>query len=232
MRFTKNFPILGAICLNLPNRVKKHLLPGHINLAEQCKSLVENVLDQNQEKSTHQAKKTMFHLLREPDQEKNYPGMGLDALINEALLFTIGGSHTTAYTLSYAVYHVLSAPEILSRLRNELEGASTAINKEFDWHRIKNLPYLTAIIKETLRISSGIPGNLPRVVPDEGVYVQSQFIQEDLAYMEIYLCLALFFLRFDMELFETDETSIEWSDFVLAVNKKPVMVRITKDHLA
>lgn len=50
--------------------------------------------------------------------------------------------------------------------------------------------------------------------------------------MEIYLCLAIFFLRFDMELFETDETSIEWSDFVLAVNKKPVMVRITKDHLA
>lgn len=68
--------------------------------------------------------------------------MGFDALINEALLFTIGGSHTTAYTLSYAVYHVLRAPEILSRLRNELEGASAAINKEFDWHQIKNLPYL------------------------------------------------------------------------------------------
>lgn len=33
-RVAKNFPILGAICLNLPNRVKKHLLPGHINLAE------------------------------------------------------------------------------------------------------------------------------------------------------------------------------------------------------
>ncbi|KNG88804.1 hypothetical protein ANOM_002461 [Aspergillus nomiae NRRL 13137] len=222
MRFTKNFPILGSICLHLPNRVKRHLLPGHINLAEQCKPLVENVLEQNQEKSAHQQKKTMFHLLREPDQEKNHPGMGFDALINEALLFTIGGSHTTAYTLSYAIYHVLSAPEILSRLRTELEGASAAINEEFDWHQIKNLPYLTAVIKETLRVSSGIPGNLPRVVPAEGI----------LAYMEIYLCLAIFFLRFDMELFETDETSIEWSDFVLAVNRKPVKVRITKDHLA
>ena len=46
-----------------------------------------------------------------------------------------------------------------------------------------------------------------------------------LAYMEIYLTLANIFGRFELELFETDEKSMEWRDHVTAVNMSNVKVR-------
>ncbi len=46
-----------------------------------------------------------------------------------------------------------------------------------------------------------------------------------LAYMELYLTLANFFGRFEMELFETDEKSMEWAEYGAAVNASNVKVR-------
>ena len=47
-----------------------------------------------------------------------------------------------------------------------------------------------------------------------------------LAYMELYLTLGNFFGRFEMELFETDEKSMEWVDHGTAVNASSVKVRV------
>ena len=42
--------------------------------------------------------------------------------------------------------------------------------------------------------------------------------------MEIYMTLAVFFADFDMELFETDEKSMEWLDHGVASNASNVKV--------
>ena len=47
-----------------------------------------------------------------------------------------------------------------------------------------------------------------------------------LAYLEMYLCLAIFFARFDLTLFETDEGSMEWLDHGVASNRFPVKVDV------
>ena len=46
-----------------------------------------------------------------------------------------------------------------------------------------------------------------------------------LANMELYLTLAKFFGRFEMELFETDEKSMEWVDHGTAVKASNVKIR-------
>ena len=50
-------------------------------------------------------------------------------------------------------------------------------------------------------------------------------IMTSLAYMELYLTLANFFGRFEMELFETDEKSMEWRENGTAKNASNVKVR-------
>ena len=42
--------------------------------------------------------------------------------------------------------------------------------------------------------------------------------------MEIYMALAVFFAEFNMELFETDEKSMEWLDHGVASNASNVKV--------
>ena len=47
-----------------------------------------------------------------------------------------------------------------------------------------------------------------------------------LAYQQLYLILALFFSKFEMELFETDADSLDWIDYGAARNKRPIQVKV------
>ncbi|KAJ0134089.1 Uncharacterized protein HZ326_22870 [Fusarium oxysporum f. sp. albedinis] len=71
----------------------------------------------------------------------------------EAGSFIVAGTGTTAVTLSYLVYAVLSDP-------------------------VEALPYLSAVIEETLRKYSAAPGALPRTVPKGGVTLAGHFIPQ------------------------------------------------------
>lgn len=51
-----------------------------------------------------------------------------------------------------------------------------------------------------------------------------------LANLEMAACLAYFFARFDMELYDTDASSMEWVDHGTASNKKDVEVKIIRDR--
>lgn len=51
-----------------------------------------------------------------------------------------------------------------------------------------------------------------------------------LAYLEMYMCLSYYFSRFDMELFETDASSMELLDHLVASNKKLVEVKVLRDR--
>lgn len=88
-------------------------------------------------------------------------------------LFTIcqsnigAGSDTTAITLSACLYYLLRHSSSLSRLRTELEEAEREgrISRPITFKEAQELPYLQAVIRETLRLhpATGLP--LLRVVP-------------------------------------------------------------------
>ncbi len=72
-----------------------------------------------------------------------------DAEIRDQLMtLLIAGHETTAVALAWAVYWLLREPSTLSRLRGELDGLGPNPAPE----AIVRLPYLGAVISETLRI--------------------------------------------------------------------------------
>jgi cytochrome P450 len=78
-----------------------------------------------------------------PNHWRCFPGLKIYDVVNEALLFTIGGSHTTAYTMVCGIYHLISLPQISRTLREELEGAALDV-KNMNWDHLKRLPYLVS----------------------------------------------------------------------------------------
>jgi cytochrome P450 len=84
-----------------------------------------------------------------------------------ALSNIIAGADTTAISLSSTLYHLITSPHALSNLRHELDlAAHTPSFKD-----TQALPYLQAVIKESLRLhpATGLP--LWRVVPPGGVNI-------------------------------------------------------------
>jgi benzoate 4-monooxygenase len=89
--------------------------------------------------------------------------LGRDELTAEALTQLIAGSDTTSNTSCAILYYVVRNPHVLSKLQRELDAALPPGVPKFD--AVKDLPYVQAVINETMRIHSTSSLGLPRLVP-------------------------------------------------------------------
>ncbi|KAL2424353.1 Cytochrome P450 monooxygenase [Exophiala dermatitidis] len=93
----------------------------------------------------------------------------VDRLTQEARTLVGAGSETTGISLETIVWNVLTHPDVLRRLKEELKqvqtsGCAKGLENPFDdYATIRKLPYLTAVINESLRLSNSVSGRLPRV---------------------------------------------------------------------
>ncbi|OQE88987.1 hypothetical protein PENNAL_c0015G00095 [Penicillium nalgiovense] len=86
-------------------------------------------------------------------------------LASEAQLIVFAGEGTTAHALMCALFHLLANPEELAKLKTELSEAipdptNIAIAQ------VDNLPYLNAIISESVRLHPGVMNRQVRMNPD------------------------------------------------------------------
>ncbi len=87
-----------------------------------------------------------------------------ERLIDEGVLRATAGSETTAWAITVTVYHLMQNPLVLKRAWNELSNVETPIGDVVaSWPVLEKLPYLTAIIKEGLRLAGGVLSRLPRI---------------------------------------------------------------------
>ena len=99
----------------------------------------------------------------------NYQIMSREEILSNFTFLIIGGSETTATTLTGIFNHLVQKSEALARLTREIR---TYFEHEedivLDVLAGENLPYLEAAINEGLRMCNPIPTGLPRQVPHGG----------------------------------------------------------------
>lgn len=106
-------------------------------------------------------------------------------------LMTMAGSETSATTMSAATYYLATNEDAASKVAEEVRST---FEDELDisWAAVQKLPYLTAVIKETLRLYPPTPVGLPRRVISKGEMVSGHFIPKDVSLIDICpLCLKL-----------------------------------------
>ena len=88
-------------------------------------------------------------------------------LADEGATVVSAGTVTTAWALPVTVYYLLTNPETLRNLKQELTDAIPDPSKSTPLVELEQLPYLTGVIQEGLRLSYGICSRLERIAPDE-----------------------------------------------------------------
>ena len=119
---------------------------------------------------------TMFDIALNPDARKGRPTLTVDQLSADTLTLLLAGTDTTSLTLTIATYSVLRDPNILRKLQAELREAMPRKDTQLEYAELEKLPYLRAVVRETLRTATVVPGRLPRVVPAEGALFCGQRI--------------------------------------------------------
>lgn len=97
--------------------------------------------------------------------------LGEDELTSDVFILYAAGTDTTANTLAFGTWYLMNNPEARLKLKQELKDAMPDVRSDQlkSWSELEKLPYLTAVIKESLRLSFGAAHRLPRVSDSEHI---------------------------------------------------------------
>ncbi|KAL1698779.1 cytochrome P450 [Schizophyllum commune] len=161
------FPFLMSLVRYGPRCITARLSPvavGFQGLFDHFDKRVDEVL--NEPESLGAAgHDTVFHYLINGKRER----LSKEVLIEEAITLFGAGSETTAAAVTTAVFHVLNDKRIRERVMGELREAWPDPAVRLSAQEIEKLPYLTAVIKETLRFAPGVVTPAPRIVHQDSV---------------------------------------------------------------
>ncbi|KAI0485341.1 putative P450 monooxygenase [Xylariaceae sp. FL0804] len=93
-----------------------------------------------------------------PDAEKHQ-----DRLVDECFGVVAAGSLTVAETLSTFMFHMIDQPACMKQLQDELRPVMERTGGRPQLKDLEKLPYLTACLKEGLRLTSGAAQRSPRI---------------------------------------------------------------------
>lgn len=90
------------------------------------------------------------------------------------------GSDTTAISLSSTIYYLYHHADVLAKLRDEIDTMTQngVISDPITFQEAQSMPYLQAVIKESLRVHPAVGTILPRKVPKGGVKLAGTFFPE------------------------------------------------------
>ncbi|BAZ13485.1 cytochrome P450 [Calothrix sp. NIES-4071] len=109
--------------------------------------------------------------------------MSDEELRDELLTILFAGHETTSTTLSWAFYQIHQNPDILEKLQHELDSLGDNNNPM----EIAQLPYLTAVCQETLRMYPVLPVLFPRITKSSINIAGYKFDAETTLMPSIYL---------------------------------------------
>ncbi|KAL7650319.1 hypothetical protein ACMYSQ_012117 [Aspergillus niger] len=93
------------------------------------------------------------------------------AIKDDAWFIIAAGSDTTASALINAVYYLATHPGVQAQLQREIDERLPEGIEGLSYENVKDLPYLTAVINETLRLKPSVLDGLVRVTPPQGLKV-------------------------------------------------------------
>lgn len=125
-----------------------------------CKELIEH------RRSNPVDKKDLLNAMLFGRDPKTKERLTDESVVNNMITFLIAGHETTSGLLSFVTYYLIKHPEVYEKARKEVDSVVGTGPVTVD--HITKMPYLEAIMRETLRLNPTAPGISITVHPDQG----------------------------------------------------------------
>lgn len=166
----KPFPALLGLLKAAPEALIAKINPGMdlmFAFQRRCAVLTTPLIEarnrgDNVELGKHD-RPTLFHSIVNSDLPPEERGP--ERMTQEAQSTIGAGAETVSKTLAWTTYHLLANPDIFQKMKDELnrldpEFKATSVELE-------QMPYVTSVMLEGLRLSYGVSGRLQRIAPDQ-----------------------------------------------------------------
>jgi len=173
--FLKSFPTLRKLLYSISTIVS---LPGEAEFAAYGATVADHITRGIQQPRDIPPYTMLGFLVpASSTNEAPQPKLSQELIIEELQTFVIGGGETVASAMSQGISGILQKPELYKNVYDEIvqvwpeeDGPVPPIEV------LERLPLLTAVIKESLRLTHGVVAPLARVVPPSGALIDSYHI--------------------------------------------------------
>ncbi|KAF9259805.1 cytochrome P450 [Marasmius fiardii PR-910] len=169
--FYRHFPLLKQLVMKLPSWFatlsrKKATLA----FVQEIMRLVDTALEGPQSGDSDPLNKNIFNALLTDDRRTSVRTEKLtrEWLVGEGQNLRGAGSDTVANTCTIGCRRIIGDGRVLRKLQRELDEAWPDKDATMPLERLEKLPYLTAVIKECLRVGHGVVTPMSRIVPESG----------------------------------------------------------------
>ncbi|ETN44118.1 uncharacterized protein HMPREF1541_10668 [Cyphellophora europaea CBS 101466] len=169
----KHLPSYRNLIWALPPSISVNFLPdtsGFAQISNLTQEQVDAAFDDpsSLQKYPHP---TIYHRLLDPAAQDGHPVPSKEMLLEEAKNLIFAGTDTTGNTLYVGFWHLMRNSKLQARLREEVRSIWPNLSAPPSYEALSSLRVLTAVIKESLRVSSGVASPLSRVVPEQGATI-------------------------------------------------------------
>ncbi|GAP86887.1 putative cytochrome P450 [Rosellinia necatrix] len=161
---TTHFGILATVMNWVPDSILAALVPPFrpiLDFRKEMGNQIQHILSGENKEIGETSHPTIFHDVMSADVVPE--DLTLSRLQQEAMGVNGGAVETTSWALAVASFHILHNPSIKARLKAELAEAIPDPSDIPSWDLLEQLPYLSGVIMEGLRLGYGSVQRLPRV---------------------------------------------------------------------
>ncbi|KAL2787821.1 cytochrome P450 [Aspergillus keveii] len=159
-------PFINSMARFLKEAETQATLPSIVNLfrvgakrqgkldIELMRNVCRDIVNERRHSKTERQNDLLDTMLNSRDTSRE--GLSDESIIDNMVTFLIAGHETTSGLLSFAMYYLLKAPDAMAKARTEVD--EVVGQAEVTVEHLSQLKYLTAVLRETLRLMPTAPG--------------------------------------------------------------------------
>ncbi|KAI9499050.1 cytochrome P450 [Zychaea mexicana] len=151
-------PILGVLLMMLP-------FSGILKANDELKAFMKKIIMERLLGGEEARRDDILQILIDTQHANDTEDrLTADTIAQETVLFLVAGSETTSNTTGFAMIELMKNPQAFAKLQAEIDAVEFEEDQKlFHSEQLKHLPYLNAVINETLRLDSIAVGGAERI---------------------------------------------------------------------
>ncbi|KAI8056658.1 cytochrome P450 [Syncephalis plumigaleata] len=151
------------------------LFPNNVHSLDSLLKFARETIKKRRDNGDVGRNDTLQKMIDAVDEETGAT-MSEEQLVAQSIMLMVAGTDTTAATITWTMHLLFEHPEYLRKLYDEIKSVYPDHSTPISHDDIQSLPYLDAVLHESMRLRPIAAHGMTRLVPEGGIVIDGHYI--------------------------------------------------------